>query len=357
MSRALGHSTPERAWEAADLEDVTGCPACGGAECQTLYSGLHDQVFDIAGGTWTIMRCKSCSAAFLSPRPAQHALQRAYAGAYYTHEPMPCDASAATPHLSGHRLRSRNAYLNRRYGFALAPASTAGLLLAGCNPRFRAAHARQVRHLRLPHPGARLLDVGCGSGGFVALALALGWSARGIDIDRSAVDAGLAARLPLTVRTIEEEATKSPGAFEAVTMEHVLEHVPDPLAFLRAARTLLRPGGALWIATPNLSSSGHRRFGSSWKNLDPPRHLVMFTGEILDRLLRAAGFTSVTTRRSASGTIATYAQSTLIAEGCSPLGPSAIPRSAALRGRLAGVRALLQPASADELVRVARIDR
>ncbi|MGH2900852.1 MAG: class I SAM-dependent methyltransferase [Solirubrobacteraceae bacterium] len=257
------------------------------------------------------------------------------------------------PHLSGIRLRSRNSYLNRRYGLSLAPTSAACLLHAYLDPRFRAAQARQIRHLKLPHPGATLLDIGCGSGSFVAFARTLGWSARGIDIDPGAVDAGLSAGLPLQVRTIGEEAAANAGTFDAVTMEHVLEHVPDPLAFLRTAGRLLKPGGQLWIATPNVRSAAHLRFGRHWKHLDPPRHVVIFTPQIVDKLLRLAGFHTIRTRASASGTIATYAHSSMIALGRSPVGAAPASRAAVIRGALAGLRSLVQPDVAEEIVRTA----
>lgn len=354
MTSAQRHAVEEM-WRKEDLEDVRGCPACGRMQQRRLYSDLRDQVFEIAGGRWSMLLCGFCASVFLSPRPAPHALKRAYAGGYYTHAPV-SDGATGGQAISGVALRGRNAYLNRRYGLSLSPASLGSLLVTGLNPRLRAAQARQVRHLRLPRPGAELLDVGCGNGAFVAQAHALGWHARGIDIDETAVEAGRAMGLPLAVCTIDEEVTMSSGRFDAVTMEHVLEHVPDPLAFLRAARALLRPGGALWLATPNVDSSGHRRFGPSWKHLDPPRHLVILSGKMLDELLRTAGFASVVPLTSASGTIATYVHSSLIDEGRSPLGTHVGARSVVLRGSVAGLRALLQRSTAEELVRVARTD-
>jgi hypothetical protein len=53
---------------------------------------------------------------------------------------------------------------------------------------------------------------------------------------------------------------------------------------------MLRPGGRIWITTPNIGSWGHLRFGQDWIGLDPPRHLVVFSQDALRRLLREAGF-------------------------------------------------------------------
>jgi len=319
-----------RDWPDADLESVAACPACGSVERELLYGGLVDQVFAIAGGEWSLQRCGACSSAFLDPRPAEHALGRLYAGEYYTHT-APVDP--AQP----------------RRGVKFAFRARALL-----DPRFRFAHARLTRHLQLPRAGARLLDVGCGSGQFVASARALGWDASGIDTDAVAVEAGRSAGLPLSTTTLEEIARTEPGSFDAVTMEHVLEHVPDPGAFLRAARLVLRRSGTLWLATPNIHAAAHSRFGRAWKHLDPPRHLVIFTSAALEVQLHAAGFGEVQARRSASGTIDTYKHSWRIGQGSRPLADIPIPPRVAMEGQLVGLRSLLGRARAEELVRIAR---
>jgi 2-polyprenyl-3-methyl-5-hydroxy-6-metoxy-1,4-benzoquinol methylase len=59
------------------------------------------------------------------------------------------------------------------------------------------------------------------------------------------------------------------GDFDAITMSHVIEHVPDPLASLDKCRRLLRLGGYLVLSTPNVRSLGHQRFGQSWRGLEP----------------------------------------------------------------------------------------
>ncbi len=176
----------------------------------------------------------------------------------------------------------------------------------------------------------------------------------GIDSDAVAIAHGRSVGLALSTSSLEELARTQPASVDALTMEHVLEHVADPLAFLRSARAVLRPSGTLWLATPNIEAAGHARFESAWKHLDPPRHLVIFTAAALDAVLRAAGFCSVQTRRSASGSIETYAHSWRISHGLAPRADVAVPRAVMVESRLAGVRSLVRAASSDELVRIAR---
>ena len=87
-----------------------------------------------------------------------------------------------------------------------------------------------------------------------------------------------------------------------MTLSHVIEHVPDPVAMLRGCRRLLRRGGQLVVATPNSESLACARFGRDWLHWDPPRHLVLFERASLAHVAREAGFRirSLTTTSSSS---------------------------------------------------------
>ena len=120
----------------------------------------------------------------------------------------------------------------------------------------------------------------------------MGWEVEGIDFDAVAVDA--ARRRGLTVHLGDlREGAFADRAFDVVTPGHVLEHVSDPVAFLRQCRRLLRPGGAVLAVTPNAESWGHAVFGRSWRGLEAPRHLHIFSSGSLRKAARSAGFQRV----------------------------------------------------------------
>jgi 2-polyprenyl-3-methyl-5-hydroxy-6-metoxy-1,4-benzoquinol methylase len=73
-------------------------------------------------------------------------------------------------------------------------------------------------------------------------------------------------------------------------MWHVLEHVPSPMATLKAVREVLRPGGRLTVVCPMSDSLTARWFRGAWYGTDVPRHLTHFTQKTLRRHLEAAGY-------------------------------------------------------------------
>jgi 2-polyprenyl-3-methyl-5-hydroxy-6-metoxy-1,4-benzoquinol methylase len=85
-------------------------------------------------------------------------------------------------------------------------------------------------------------------------------------------------------------AAQSSDRFDVVTMWDVLEHVADPQGMLETAWALLRPGGALFVHTPNIDALERRVFGG-WYHSFKPEHLVYFGPQGLVEVAHAAGFT------------------------------------------------------------------
>lgn len=152
-------------------------------------------------------------------------------------------------------------------------------------------------------PGT-LVDIGCGDGSFLRAMADRGWQVSGVDFDAEAV-ALIRTRYRLDVQVGTAEWLVANGRkYDVVTASHVLEHVLDPIEFLRKCRQLLRPGGRVILRTPNCASFGHRMFGRAWRGLEPPRHLQLFTISSLAACGRAAGLRAVrcsTTAADAEG--------------------------------------------------------
>lgn len=151
-----------------------------------------------------------------------------------------------------------------------------------------------VSQLERLHPSAaRFLDVGSGSGGFLARL-----RARHPDAELAAVEPAEAARVALLARMpdvafVARQAEELAGVarrFDVVTMLQTLEHLADPLAALRGARRCLAPGGVLFVTVPNRRSLAVLRAGRGADCYANGTHLQFFDRTRLFAVLRRAGF-------------------------------------------------------------------
>ena len=332
-------------WPAGGLEDVRACPVCGSGGRTPLHDGLEDRTFRAAPGRWRLQRCTACGSAYLDPRPTPATVGRAYSS-YFTHAEDPRTTPPATG-LGGLRTALANGELNARWGYRARPATAAGRLAARL-PGRAAAVARSVRHLPA-RDGGRLLDVGSGSGSFIAQMERLGWRAEGLEPDPEAVAVARAAGLNVAQGTVDDLDAEA-EAFDAVTLSHVIEHLHDPEDALRRIARVLRPGGLLWIATPNLRALGHRRYGRDWLALDPPRHLVLFHRRSLEALLRRCGLEPLPAPRPTPEAKLTFPPSEAIRAGRPIADGPPHRRAARARALLADALAARDPQLAEELV-------
>jgi SAM-dependent methyltransferase len=136
-------------------------------------------------------------------------------------------------------------------------------------------------------PGSSLMDVGCCVGAFVHAAEQQGYQAEGIDISNAAVQYGAARGLKLRVENML--ATEYPEPLDAICLWSTLEHVSDPLAFLRKAFKVINPGGWLFVSVPNFSGLSQKLLGKKF-NLVAVEHLNYFTPKVLTAVVSSVGF-------------------------------------------------------------------
>lgn len=150
------------------------------------------------------------------------------------------------------------------------------------------------RFLRACLPPGDVLELGCAHGGFTALLGKAGFRARGLELDASV--AGLATEtFGVTMLTGPlEEQDLAPGSLAAVVLMDVLEHLPEPVGFLRRLMELLAPGGILFVQTPRFPAgvtydrlvSDGDPFG---RMLLPAEHLYLYSEKAVRELFAFAG--------------------------------------------------------------------
>lgn len=152
-----------------------------------------------------------------------------------------------------------------------------------------AGRARRVERARGRGPG-RVLDVGCGRGWLLQAFQQRGWTVQGTEISESAAaHAREVLKLPVAVGGLEDLNLPA-EQYDAVTLWHVLEHLPDPHALLTEARRLLKPGGVLFIGVPDFGGWEAQFCRDKWFHLDVPRHLIHLTRPMLTQALVTTGF-------------------------------------------------------------------
>jgi len=153
----------------------------------------------------------------------------------------------------------------------------------------------RVRRLaKLAPPSGALLDFGCGDGSFlVAAARSLGgrplW---GFEIAERSETESLAGGAVTVVRGDFTQLLERLPPCGLITMNHVIEHLRDPLRTVSQLAERLVRGGVLEGQTPAADSLEHAVFGKRWSGFHAPRHTVVFSRSGLGRLLERSGLGS-----------------------------------------------------------------
>ncbi len=243
--------------------EQAGCPACGGSRIASR-------------GPWSesgygMMECLDCTLLWADPLRGEPDL---YGDAYQT------DGAYAAELELAERVKAGKGHRAFGWPYRVLIRSVAGwrgVGRGGVQGRFFEAG-----------PRGRFFEVGCGAGYFVEHMRRQGWHASGCDVSGSAIRA--ARRLfslelghtDFNDRAVEDRSIDLLAAFE------VIEHLADPVGFLRTVERKLKPGGCAFVSTPN-ASSGWPLAWKREKSVLPPYHLTVFSERSLGAAARAAG--------------------------------------------------------------------
>jgi ubiquinone/menaquinone biosynthesis C-methylase UbiE len=156
---------------------------------------------------------------------------------------------------------------------------------------------RKIKRMYKGRQPGLILDVGCGKGRMLHELRKKGWGVCGTELSDLSCDfAKEEFGLDIKKGDVSECALPD-DHFDVITMWHSLEHCRDPHGTLNECHRVLKDGGILIVAVPNLASLQYRLSKDKWFHLDVPRHLYHFTPSVLTRLVNASGFKTVKVRQ------------------------------------------------------------
>lgn len=229
------------------------CPACG-ATAPGARRAVPDHEYGLAHRA-AYTRCLACGSEYQSPMPGPEDLAAWYPASY-------------------HSLGGRGRLQQIRDEMRL----------------------RRLEKL-LDGDGA-LLDYGCGDGAFLAHAAAklAPRPLYGFEIAAQSETVHLAGGAVTLVKGRFDDLLATLPACRLIAMNHVIEHLPDPLGVLRALGERLLPGGRFEGQTPAAGSLEQKVFGAAWSGYHAPRHTVVFSRTGLERLFSRVGLVDVEVR-------------------------------------------------------------
>ena len=226
------------------------CSVCGSEKYSSKISAT-DKRYRTTDRVFDVIECENCHVAQTVPQPSEAEMGSFYPEIYYPTEP------------------STESYYTT---FVELP------------------QMDKVRIIQRYRKDGKLLDVGCGVGHFVVTANRNGYEAEGLEYSETAANSGR-TRWNLTITTGDFlSAQIPPASFDIITLWQVFEHLRQPREVLQKINTLLRPGGLLVIAVPNIGSVQAKIFKSNWYHLDVPRHLFHYSPNSLSPLVASCGF-------------------------------------------------------------------
>lgn len=230
------------------MKHEAGSPHPCGCPSSTVLTQYFDK------GETDFFRCNACTLVFRQPMPTPDELDRIYRDHY----------AEANVSLGTTNQESGDHALD--------------------------AYARYL-HGRLIEPGHRVVDFGCGTGALVEKLRQAGIEhAQGLE---NAADARAFCATHRAIGLLASLDEIGAQSVDVITMIEVIEHLTTPLADMVALRAKLKPGGQVFITTPNRQGTRARAEAGFWREACKKFHLVLFDARAMETLLQRAGFVHI----------------------------------------------------------------
>jgi len=130
----------------------------------------------------------------------------------------------------------------------------------------------------------KMLDIGCNIGTFLKAAKESGWDCYGTDINKKVKGECIKKGIKFYAKPLQKIKFKG-NFFDVVVMDDLIEHVHSPKSLLKEVVRILKPGGLIFIVTPDVESVTFKVLKKRWHHLKPKEHIVYFSRVTIRRLL------------------------------------------------------------------------
>ncbi len=242
------------------MTNIKNCPVCSGNEY--LTNSQHNDRRKGIPGTWNYIECRNCELVFLSPIPTDVELNQYY-----------------SKYQSSTKIDSKKGY-----------GSKFPLLRKWYHYFSGDVDPRNFVHVS---NGARVLDYGCGDAEYLRDFHFRGIQIYGVELDSNIVEK--CCSNGLNVRKIEnfEKIPYDDSEFDIIYLMQVFEHLRNPQKFMQELSRVLKPGGILYLAVPNINSIWRKIFRKNWvSGWFTPFHLFHYNHKTLASIGQQFGFTT-----------------------------------------------------------------
>lgn len=245
------------------LYEEPDCPICNSDHCQQLYRRTKRTGTLLGDITVSVAQCMQCGFVYNSPRIRADILKEYYFSSSFA---------------SGQVYRDESSQ--------------------GYYPQLNAVRAKHFVDFLKHRTKGRVLDVGCGVGGFLDALKAYGiegWGFYGLEPSRNACESACSKGYIVESALLGEDLLPE-KSFDAISLVSVLEHLPNPSEALARVRQLLKPDGIIYVEVPNLLKPE-----ISLSGCFSLEHIQHFTPASLAALFRSFGWSQIVSDATRQG--------------------------------------------------------
>ena len=254
------------------------CPICTGLSQYWLSSPDYHYYNQ---NSYDVYKCIKCRHIFQFPIPDDETISSFYPDDYYAYQ-------QPKKIIETNGIRLLKYFLKRKLGYENLPVTENAIYSYLIMLRLGNHIYQYPKFVK----NGSLLDYGCGSGQFVAMAKYLGWESMGIDFSEKAVDAGKKAGLNLIQGNLET-LKKYKNKFDCITCFQTINHVPNSYELFQALYNSLKPKGILIVTDGSADSLAMKIYDDISYYLTMPVHLNVFSTKSISFLAKRVGFKKI----------------------------------------------------------------